>query len=313
MSRCLTILAIIIIILFLLIPAVHAEEYSFPSFNISVSLDEKGNMHEKTSFIIKNLGENEISEIEYSFAMKPIEFSAFDTKGELEYYFEEESCVVIKLRKPLSSGEEVKITMNYVIPDMVVEYRGAKMLTFSYVPTTEIEDFNVIVALPKGGTLVSDIKKGGESISAISPTPNRIYSDGERIIIMWNRKNMKPGDNFRIVFTYKMISERKIKYIALIFVGMLIGSGITFFVVKGRKKEQKIAKLVLNEEEQKIFDLIIERGGVILQDEIVKELDYSKAKVSKIVRKLEEKGIIRKEPYKKTNKLYLRKEFGGKY
>jgi len=110
-----------------------------------------------------------------------------------------------------------------------------------------------------------------------------------------------------------MISERKIKYIALIFVGMLIGSGITFFVVIGRKKEQKIAKLVLNEEEQKIFDLIIERGGVILQDEIVKELDYSKAKVSKIVRKLEEKGIIRKEPYKKTNKLYLRKEFGGKY
>ena len=49
------------------------------------------------------------------------------------------------------------------------------------------------------------------------------------------------------------------------------------------------------------------RKGTKMQKHIAKNLDFSKSKISKVVRKLEEKKIIEKEPYFKTNKIKLKK------
>lgn len=306
---------ILLLLILILIPITHAEEYSFLSFNISITLDRNGNMHEEVSFLIKNLGDEKISAIEYFLIKKPLEFSAYDNLGKLDYTFESDNHVIIDLRKPLLPGKKTRIRMEYILSDIVADYENSKILTFSYIPDVSIKNFSIRVILPEGSMLASETKREGESISTAYPTPERIYTDGERIIIEWSKKNLVAHENFRIFVMYKMLEEKKIKYALLIFIGIILGSGVTFLAFKGRgkKKEMKIAKLVLSEDEQKIFDLLVERRGIMLQEEITKELGYSKAKVSKLVRKLEEKGIIRKEPYKKTNKLYLKKEFGGEY
>lgn len=95
--------------------------------------------------------------------------------------------------------------------------------------------------------------------------------------------------------------------------GIGIGIIATYLAIRKKMPKEKIIKLVLGEDEKKIYNLIVERGGSMLQDEIVKETGFSKAKVSKLLRKLEEKGIIKREPFRKTNKVYLKKEFGGKH
>jgi uncharacterized membrane protein len=71
--------------------------------------------------------------------------------------------------------------------------------------------------------------------------------------------------------------------------------------------------MVLGEDERKIYDMLLSSNGEILQDDIARHTDFSRAKISKLVRNLEEKGIIKKEPYRKTNRLLLKREFGGRH
>lgn len=57
----------------------------------------------------------------------------------------------------------------------------------------------------------------------------------------------------------------------------------------------------LEGDERKAFELIVNRGGRILQNELVNSLDFSKAKVSRVLMNLERRGIITKKKYGLTN------------
>jgi hypothetical protein len=57
----------------------------------------------------------------------------------------------------------------------------------------------------------------------------------------------------------------------------------------------------LEGDERKAVELIASRGGRILQNELVNSLDFSKAKVSRVLMNLEKRGIITKKKYGLTN------------
>nr|WP_281085326.1 hypothetical protein [Methanosarcina acetivorans] len=57
----------------------------------------------------------------------------------------------------------------------------------------------------------------------------------------------------------------------------------------------------LEGDERKAIELIVNRGGRILQNELVNSLDFSKAKVSRVLMNLERRGIIDKKKYGLTN------------
>jgi len=164
--------------------------------------------------------------------------------------------------------------------------------------------------LPEGSVLASEIKKNGESLSAVYPTPDRIYSDGKRIILYWATKELGSEHSFRV---FAMYTDTKGSYTFVIWLvlGLLIGAAIVYFKLGYR--HEKVTRMLLSRDEEEIYNLIVASGGEILQEDIVRETGYSKAKVSKLVRNLEAKRIIKKEPYKKTNRLLLKKEFGGRY
>ena len=58
---------------------------------------------------------------------------------------------------------------------------------------------------------------------------------------------------------------------------------------------------VLEGDEKKAVELIAAKGGRILQNELVNSLDFSKAKVSRVLINLERRGIITKKKYGLTN------------
>ena len=62
---------------------------------------------------------------------------------------------------------------------------------------------------------------------------------------------------------------------------------------------------VLEGDELKTVEIIVENGGRVLQNELVNSLNYSKAKVSRILMKLEQRGIVKKEKYGLTNRISL--------
>jgi len=57
----------------------------------------------------------------------------------------------------------------------------------------------------------------------------------------------------------------------------------------------------LEGDEKKAVGLIVAKGGRILQNELVNSLDFSKAKVSRVLMNLERRGIITKKKYGLTN------------
>ncbi len=60
------------------------------------------------------------------------------------------------------------------------------------------------------------------------------------------------------------------------------------------KKSQKIQKMLktLKEEQKKIYYLIENSDGAVFQSELVEKTDFSKVKVSRILDKLEGKGLV---------------------
>ncbi|KGK97954.1 hypothetical protein LI82_09385 [Methanococcoides methylutens] len=67
----------------------------------------------------------------------------------------------------------------------------------------------------------------------------------------------------------------------------------------------------LTGDERKTVEIILNNGGRILQNELVNSLDFSKAKVSRILINLEKRGIVRKNKYGLTNCISLADDIRG--
>ena len=70
----------------------------------------------------------------------------------------------------------------------------------------------------------------------------------------------------------------------------------------------RAAMMALTEDERKVLELII-RSGKIRQDDLRRQVDMSKSKLSALVNNLARKRAITKTPYHKTNILEPTEEF----
>ncbi len=78
------------------------------------------------------------------------------------------------------------------------------------------------------------------------------------------------------------------------------------------KKKEEIILEILTEDEEKVVKVIMEHGGSIRQDKLPELTNFSKPKISRILSSLAERGIIEKKPYKKTQIVYLKRNFRKK-
>lgn len=68
---------------------------------------------------------------------------------------------------------------------------------------------------------------------------------------------------------------------------------------------EQMAIRLLEGDDRRVFRKIVDAGGEILQKDIVASVPFSKAKVSRIVDKLQRKGLVTKERFGFTNKIKL--------
>lgn len=109
-----------------------------------------------------------------------------------------------------------------------------------------------------------------------------------------------PGVNF---------SSISLSILLLIVVSSIIGIGL-YWLVKRLMKERaiKTAMMAMSEDEQKVLRKIMQSGEV-RQDELRRELDFSKSKLSALLNNLEEKNAVEKTRYKRTNRVTPTEEF----
>jgi uncharacterized membrane protein len=96
-----------------------------------------------------------------------------------------------------------------------------------------------------------------------------------------------------------------------LFVGLITYYILSVNFIKEKKDiEKNVLKVLdlLEKDERKVIKHFIENQGETTQSSISKSLDFDKVKNSRIISKLEAKGIIEKEKQGMTNKLILNQE-----
>lgn len=164
------------------------------------------------------------------------------------------------------------------------------------------------VVLEKGYILIEE-PEGSTTKVPYSPKDGNEGSDGRRIFIEWERKDVKRGEGIDVSVTYERILPRVEgnQNIIFLMIGLLILVIIMLVGIRSKGK-QDLDTSILKENEKKVIDIIKERGGMCKQRAIVRETDFSKAKVSRLVKDLEERGLIKTEKEGRSKKIYIKKK-----
>lgn len=177
--------------------------------------------------------------------------------------------------------------------------------------TTEhsIDRLIYVVRLPEGTALVEEA--GSKPGRLTFPQNSTTSSDGRRIIVTWELKELAPNTPLKFEVFYESLTvpfwaELRIRYFLAF--GVAAGLVVAFLILRRAKKSEQLVLSVLDDFEKKVVDLIIANQGVANQRKIVQETNLSKAKVSRIVKSLVERGIVEVERLGRTNKLKLIKK-----
>lgn len=100
------------------------------------------------------------------------------------------------------------------------------------------------------------------------------------------------------------------KFVALFVDAVLFAVGLFLFLQK--KPEEKAlsnarkAAKSLGGDEAKLFDIIVESNGLVFQNELVEKMSLSKVKITRLLDKLEAKGLVERRRRGMTNIVVLK-------
>ena len=168
----------------------------------------------------------------------------------------------------------------------------------------DIKEIFVSARLPEGMALVSENVTGRLSF----PENATYYSDGRRIIVLWKISNMPSDLPLRFQILYEQVKPQYLQLWYLIVLGLITVTILTYIILRFLKRPEKLILSVLDEYERKVMDAIVHSGGSITQKKVVKETNLSKAKVSRVVKSLADRGLIEVERAGRTNNLKTTKK-----
>ncbi len=163
-----------------------------------------------------------------------------------------------------------------------------------------------LVKLPEGYVVVTD--KTARNV--IPPNPD-ILSDGRKIILIWRMNGVSEQDALTFQVFYEPVKAFLIPigqylFVSQIFITGVIVIGFSLYIYFYRiRKPGKVIFSVLDDFEKKIMNIIIANKGEVNQKRVVAETNLSKAKVSRVVKNLTDRGLIKVERLGKSNKLKI--------
>lgn len=256
--------------------------------SVHVQLTQTNLVEERIILVLAS--EQEYTGLEYTLGSEPLSVVTDHT-----YHLEqsgEETIFVID--DPIPSGESrISFTL---LSDSIIEISGKNRIFSQKYELVEPALFSLTVRLPKGSTLV-------DREPAVSPRPDSITTDGRTIILHWDAQQR---DRFDLIVLY----ERNVlpfflpAIVIILFVALVIFLG---YHIKSRRAKRGVLHDTLGEDEITVLNYL--QQGFNTQKILCEKTEFSKSKMSKVIRKLEQKKAVHKQPFFKTNKITLNKEW----
>jgi len=172
--------------------------------------------------------------------------------------------------------------------------------------TQPTKAFSVTVKLPLGAGLAEENQLLGTALRPFEPEFGAQDSDGRRIFVIWRLDNPVIGNTLFISVVYEQFSEQiEFALFGIIIVAALAAFAIFIFVTH-YKPVQSILPVLTNSE-RKVVEILLREKKEVDQRAIVKETDFSKAQVSRIISDLVNRGVVEKVSKGRKNIIRLNK------
>jgi hypothetical protein len=295
--------SVILLGFILLLPAVHASGAGYHINRITTILDLETGVEEFHVELTST--ENGVEYFDFAYHL-PLE--AFTRGGERLRVEGTGVRKRIYFPEPMAEGETIAFTLRTVerveLIDSTYFYKG---FTTPY----PIDSYRLLVVFPRG--VLPEVRTFNRSLPnccsadtfqrSTSIPPDGVAIQEGRVTLMWERP-LKAGESFEVGI--HLPNDRRPAYLLLSLV--LLGAAfLVGFQYAKRRRRAEVASVFLNEEERAIVEFIRSNGGEVLQENIWKSevLPFSRPKVSRIIADLEARGLIVREPYKKTFRVKL--------
>ncbi len=199
-----------------------------------------------------------------------------------------------------------KMTYKFRLLEPPTNFRDFQIFRYRLSITQLTDRFSMVVKLPLGAALVENTKLEGTTLNRFEPTFGSEGSDGRRIFVEWvfNEPQLGLTYDFSVVYEGLLpISEFPFAPVVGLFL-IVVAVGAILYM---RRSEMREILPVLTEGERKVVEILLREKKEVDQRIIVRELDYSKSKVSRIVKNLMERGLVEKTPKGRTNLLRLKR------
>ncbi|NIO23169.1 MAG: hypothetical protein GTN38_04055 [Candidatus Aenigmarchaeota archaeon] len=174
-----------------------------------------------------------------------------------------------------------------------------------YLVDVPVERAFSIVYLPETATLKTKVPS-----ESFTPRYGNTLSDGKHIMVYWEREDVKVGDDLEFSVSYIMPAAAGSLYdvaiIVIIAVVLITVIAVGYVKRTHRESSVKVVMPLMKGDEKRIIDILAERKGQAIQRVLVRESDFSKAKVSRLVASLKERGIVDVEHLGRTNRITLK-------
>ena len=183
----------------------------------------------------------------------------------------------------------------------------------------DINKLSVKLVLPTYAVLAKPIDETTLASNAVFPKPSKLETDGQRLIILWERYNLKKDDNFSALVTYKFERSNALLYViilSIIFIGIIAyiiykKPRVKTIIKRPKVRIKKVVKEVgiekyLKEDEEQVVNILKQKEGQCDQGTLRVITGFSKAKLSGLLKELEERNIVYKEKRGKKNLVFLK-------
>ncbi|RLI72169.1 hypothetical protein DRO91_04775 [Candidatus Heimdallarchaeota archaeon] len=233
------------------------------------------------------------------------------------------SALNISMRYPLLEDDKYVLSISYEIDPsaqatylfFISDFGGYYNLEFPLIHSIRTEHFQLEISLPGGHLLLS-----GPSPRPVFPSPTKIDIVDNHVKLIWiyNSIDLNYDYSYFVRFNktalgtapviYIQLPKAFFAYLTLSFLLGTIASGTIFYFILKKRVQPTKTKLVsslLSEAEQAVIQAINEEGGMAIQRKICERTGFSKSKVSQILLKLEEKDVLKRERWGRTNRVTI--------
>jgi uncharacterized membrane protein len=189
------------------------------------------------------------------------------------------------------SGDKNQVVLNFMTKDVIRQVGGNFQFSVNYGVSLPIERTFTLIRLPENNVLAGDVAN-----MSFFPQNGKIITDGRHIMVYWEMENLTSGSNLQFSVLYSKpggVSDTILMGTALAFIIIMI---VVVLLLRRQRPAERPPTSVLNRDEKAIVDILEKNNGKALQKVLVRDTNFSKAKVSRLVKNLRERGVVEIEP-----------------